>query len=107
MWCGPMSHPESTKYTIDTYRTKFGEREFVTCIKQEQIPSSAFADTQVIYEVVRGVCEGGVCEGRYVRDVCGGGMCGGGSVRGECVRGVCVRGRVWRWKCEGECVGVG
>ena len=83
----------STNYTTDTYRTKFGEGEFVTCIKQEQVPSSAFADTQVIYEVVRGVCEGGVCEGRYVRGVCGDGVCGGGSVRG----------RMWRW----ECVGVG
>ena len=75
----------STKYTTDTYRTKFGEREFVTCIKQEQVPSSAFADTQVIYEVVRGVCEGGVCEGRYVRGVCEGGVCEGRYVRGECV----------------------
>ena len=44
----------SANYTAETYWTKFGEREFVTCIKQEQVPSSAFGDTQVIYEVVRG-----------------------------------------------------
>ena len=77
-----MSHPGyiNQLHCTDTYWTKFGEREFITCIKQEQVPSSAFADTQVIYEIVRGECVRGKC------------------VRGECVEvGVCGGGSVWRW----------
>ena len=59
----------SANYTADTYWTKFGEREFVTCIKQEQVPSSAFGDTQVIYEVVCvWGCVWGCVEGEGVED---------------------------------------